>query len=42
MSDGSLIGGGVIFRNNLTRRKYITIQNGYVTDTSNTYAMELA
>jgi hypothetical protein len=42
MSDGSLIGGGVIFRNNLTRRKYITIQNGYITDTSNTYAMELA
>jgi hypothetical protein len=41
-SDGSLIGGGVIFRNGTNRRKYITIQNGYVTDASNTYALELA
>ena len=40
-SDGSLIGGGVIFRNAISRRKYITIQNGYVTDSSNTYALEM-
>lgn len=41
-ADGSLIGGGVIFRNIMNRRKYITLQNGYITDVSNTYALELA
>lgn len=41
-SDGSLIGGGVVFRNATNRRKYVTIQNGYVTDASNTYALEMA
>lgn len=41
-SDGSLIGGGVVFRNATNRHKYITIQNGYVTDASNTYALEMA
>ena len=40
-SDGSLIGGGVIFRNFINRRKYITLQNGYVTDPANTYALEM-
>ena len=41
-ADGSLIGGGVIFRNSVNRRKYITLQNGYVTDPANTYALEIA
>lgn len=41
-SDGSLISGGVIFRDTLSRRRYVTLQNGYVTDSSNTYALELA
>ena len=41
-ADGSLIGGGVIFRDAICKRKYITLQNGYVTDSSNTYALELA
>ena len=41
-ADGSLVGGGVIFRNSMNRRKYITLQNGYVTDPTNTYALEIA
>jgi len=41
-ADGSLIGGGVIFRNIVNRRKYITLQTGYITDASNTYALEMA
>lgn len=40
--DGSLITGNAIIRDNTTRRKIVTIQNGYVADVSNTYAFELA
>jgi hypothetical protein len=41
-TDGSLINGNTILRDNTTRRKIVTIQNGYVADVSNTYAFELA
>lgn len=40
-TDGSLISGGTIFRDATSRRRYVTIQNGYVTNASNTYALEL-
>lgn len=41
-ADGSLITGNAILRDNTTRRKVVTIQNGYVADVTNTYAFELA
>ena len=41
-SDATLIGGGAIIRNADNHRRYITIQNCYVTDSSNTYALEMA
>lgn len=40
--DGTLITGNAILRDNTTRRRMVTIQNGYVADVTNTYAFELA
>lgn len=41
-SASELIGGGTIFRDSITRRRSVTLQNGYVVDGANTFAFELA